>query len=279
MITAVMRGACVMLTSLGLLPTARADVSIGDAAANSSRPAWVTTCEAALEDARRALASSSDPRLLDARVRFDESQPEASPDCEHDRYTEVVLSMSSGFDASVWTDHGVDKSHAWTQDKRWWKRHEAGRATAVVKIDPTHPITTARLRQALDACIAAAPTSDPAPPATNDAETAANELERACVIEGSAIGYSARPGKTNPRLARVMALGSRALPLLLRLAHARNAAARAAAAMGLAKLDGKPAQEALEQLKQDHSRVGVRSGCVPRSRTVGEIAEEPDLDL
>lgn len=211
--------------------------------------------------------------MLDASVRVDERSPEASPDCEHDSYTEIVLAMRSGSAASLWTDHGVDKSQPWTQQEPWWKRHEAARATAVVKTDRARPTTTTRLQQALDVCIAAAPSSEPPPAATNDGEAAANELERACVIEGSAIGAAARPGKTNPRLARVIALGPRALPLLLRLAHGRNAAARAAAAMGLAKLDGKAAQEALAQLEHDHSRVLVRSGCVPRSRTVAEIAE------
>jgi hypothetical protein len=233
---------------------------------------------AALEDARRALASSADPRLLNASVRVDEGGAKESPDCEHDRYLEVTLATSTGFAAAVWTDHGADKPQPWTQDERWWKRREAGRATGVVKVDPAHPIVIARLQQALDVCIAATPTSEFPPPATNDGEAAANELERECVLEGSHVGVNAHPGRTKPMLARLMALGPRALPLLLRLAHARNAAARAAAAVGLAQLDGKPAQEALEQLTHDHSRVGVRSGCVPHVSTVAEIAGGEDLD-
>lgn len=135
-------------------------------------------------------------------------------------------------------------------------------------------MAAARLRQALDVCIAAAPRVEPPPAPANDAEAAANEIERACYLDDRAAGDSFRPGRTKPRLARVLALGPRALPLLVRLAHGRNAAARATAALGLARLDGKAAREALGQLAHDQAQVPVfRSGTMMlRKMTVASVA-------
>jgi hypothetical protein len=285
-----MRGAWVMLVSFGLCAPVRADVSVGVAkpgpAQQAPAPEWWRTCRDALEDARQALAKT-DPHMADAFVALNGGSMTASPDCEHDREPSVMLARKSGGGAFFAIEHGADRSQPWTMHDRpmpWdahyqcWKRYESGRAYAYVTADPAHPMTAERLRQALDVCIAVAPRVEPPPPTANDGEAAANELERACSLDIRAPDVTSLQGRTKPRLARLLALGPRALPLLLRLAHGRNVAARATAALGLAQFDDKAAREALRQLARDQAEVDVYGvgTDLPRTISVASIAAGKD---
>jgi hypothetical protein len=107
-----------------------------------------------------------------------------------------------------------------------------------------------------------------------DAELAVFELEQSCVVDLGPTGYRLRPATTAPALARITALGPAATPLLLRLAKARYAAARVAAAIGLGQVRSAEGRGALERLALDDSLATAMSGCVGRGVKVSDYARQ-----
>jgi hypothetical protein len=284
--------------------SARADVDM--ISAPERAPAWARTCAAALEDARKLVAShvAGAPEALPIEIY--ERPHDLPADCIREYAISIDLLT---FDARVarfsydvtfsTRNQDVKPSAEWKQEdsgrERKWSRQEPGRYAAI-SVDPSdfpdRDYVADTFRRALDACVAGAPSPAPPPkppapfeldaqcagpegrPACIVAERAAWELEHLCVVESDGVGIGGRPGRTAPRLATILAFGSDPTRILLRLAQSPNPAARAVAAQGLSKVRSPAALEALRRLAHDQEQADTMSGCVGSARPVATFAEE-----
>jgi hypothetical protein len=249
---------------------AYADVSVG---AKPAEGTWLDTCVAGLRQVQREALSTPASNGNDVEVlAIPSSAPSA--DCSRARTTIVTLRIDGHRGAGLRVDdRGAQPSVPWTDHAGLTGRDEPGRSAYY----PTDldPALARRIRHALDVCIdlAPAPVVPLVPPeALSDAERAAWDLEHLCIVEGRAIGASGGPGRTQPLLKRITALGQAATPLLLHLARSTNPAARAVAAMGMGEVRSHAGRVTLERLTQDHARSPTIFGCDQSEDEVASFA-------
>jgi hypothetical protein len=296
----------------GLVLCAVALSAHADVAVTSPRPDWIPKCLAALQGARDQHARKY-PRFRSAWVR-DVGPRKDDPHgvCGH-HVVEVVqfeqpeprsVYGSPVYSAQIAVRSGVDQgvTSGWKQvgsaDVQSFERSDRGRTASVTILQKDAADADeffALFRSALDRCIDAAPAAPAPPPPPADAEVdswcardaasvplsrcrdaqrAAVVLEAICQVEGDGIGDGGIPGRTLPALARIVALGAAATPILLRLSRSPNATARAVAAKGFARIRSSAGRAALLQLSDDHQRTATLDGCIGSSEEVSEFARE-----
>lgn len=293
--------------------SASGDISVGGHQADASHSQWTTKCVAALNGARDEL-SLKHPGFRAARVRSILGQKDDFPgECGHHVLDVIKFEQPEPrarfglltYSAQVIVRSGFDSRPArpWARERAYpdsysFERHDSGRtaSTSVLDVDaPERADFTAALRRALDVCIAAAPAaSPPAPPPTHaflqarcavdaphvplarclDAERAASDLASLCEIQGRAIGDGGEPGRTQPAIRRITALGSAATSIFVRLSKSPNPSVRAAAAMGFGEVRSAIGRATLQRLVSDQEETAMQLGCTTVRRSVSSFARD-----
>ena len=293
----------------------------------SPEPTWVAACEAKLNAAITALAPQ-DQRLVNAKVTRSLAIPDDDmfkcPPAKSSDEVEVAVSfpgyagmfasvvvgdaLASRGSTGIWAeqvthDTGMPGSNPPVppgRDSVSWSRSSPGQRGNVSILKTDGSPATARfiteMKQAVDACLASAPTfvllplpgDDPswtkvcqqrtsqrsgsAVLGCIDAERAIRDIEAMCGYQSAAVGYAGHLGNTYAALQRILALGASATPYLVRLAHSQNPVARLAAIDGFRKSPGAVATQELTRLTSDRADAPSLFGCIGGRTKVGDMA-------
>lgn len=272
---------------------------------------WMPPCISALKRARdRYSRKGSRPIILKLTTEVGRKNNQLGECGDHVLDTlafevpsprnEKDLPVYSGF---IQSRSGVDSepSKPWTLRPESslratfsYERHDAGRRAETTVLDREAPDAAEFSRvfqRALDECVADAPQSPVLPPESTAAELraqcsrdapaadasscqaaelAAERLERTCFIHGD---HDVGRPITKSALRKIAALGTAATPILRRLARSSNPAARAAAAMGLGKIETDAARAELGRLASDQATVMISSECSSGQQAVAELVK------
>jgi hypothetical protein len=234
-------------------------VAIADLAAammpTTANDAWVKSCVDRIEIARKQLVAKR-PRLDGTHVE-DHSMSFETADCSVERGTLYELKVGGAkLSFGVWGRDG----------KQLFDRNTCGYNVQILGDDPDSDLIVATFTPPLEQCLKLAPALIVHKPRTGPsdrdiearcrqarnrplciaAREGARTLDGLCSVQGDVVGHSARPGKTSPALASILAWRAGAR-LLSQLARSPNAAARYVAADGFAWLSDADSRRELQR--------------------------------